>query len=266
MTHLLLQASGKWRHDQADLQGEVWVCTTRLVVNTGTIDDLGDLPTFVARAAQEEEIGATASATSNWNLSENGAVFSPVDYLGGEALTAWSGFLATAPALSNLLRLTQLALYPVGPNMRAQDVDDVPKNPAVAHFSTYEGEDIAPPGTGTLMPVDVACCLSWGTNRNSARGRGRMYVPGIETAAMGTSTKQGRFSDAFVGGMATAGAQFINDLTASGIGQAWEVKPAVVSSRQPIYSLIRSVRVGQEPDTQRRRGNRNAEKYVVEMV
>jgi len=264
-----MTARGVWSPSWTELAQEEWICTTRLaLVFGGEVDAVADLPSWEPSGAEELIVDPFYLAESNFNLTDGlggGTTFSPVDFLAGEAISAWQAIYSGISQIANGCFLDSITLHPVGADGKVQGVDGDPDTKAKATIQVdAPSMNLVGLSTQPALPPDVACAFSWDTLRTTRRGRGRMYLAGLTSAAMGATSKSGVFSDGFTDAALAAGIAYINALTGSvGVGGPGGTNFAPIVTGKPWarYSRIQGVRVGQNPDTQRRRTRQVAEKY-----
>lgn len=264
MPHLLLQVTGGYASNRTALQSESWTCTTRLVLNTGNIDDIATLPTWVASSADEINIQTGFTTESNWNVKSGIDTFSPTDFLDNEATAAWTALLGATGFFPSAVLLYRMNLYPVGTNGKVMEIDGLPGAKAVAEKNFDQGSELKGTSSGAMTPPDVSYALSWQTKRSDGRGRGRMYSPPPVLAVMGTDANDGVLDPAKQQVLLDAGVAYIQAM--DGTSGAWGYKPAVIGSPWTNYSAIKAVRVGRNPDTQRRRTRQVSESYLSSQV
>lgn len=110
-------------------------------------------------------------------------------------------------------------------------------------------------GGSSPLPYEVAMCLSLNSNERGPRNRGRMYLGPLTSAVMG---QQGQFDAAVALHVGTAfGGAFVGPMNAQS-----GVDLHVVSHKYATSIPVQGVRVGQTPDSQRRRRRSRPELYV----
>lgn len=238
------------------LPGEIWQTSLRLILNfqPGTVDDVGTLPENwepVATAISRTE--PTFLLSSNWTVDGPGVgTFDPCDFLADQVHPALEGFILNAE-LSNQVRVRELKIWPIGAP-RGQAVPAVPYAKGTA--ATLEYTSGYPTGnlSGTQLPPQNSVCVSLRTLQVGSAGRGRMFLP----ATSSTSLQGARLQTVAAGEIADAAAQFLENITLTSGAQVF---PIVTGGNFTNYAKIRTVRVGNVVDTQRRRRNRLQEVY-----
>jgi hypothetical protein len=254
--HLLLKASGDYVPNT--LPGEIWECTTRLALVFGTLDGLGNLPNnWDPEAFTVHRTETDWTIEGNWRISHGTSIFNADDYLNDQAVTAWTGLLASGH-MSNQVRLRSLKLYPCGsPNGQT-----IPAPPyAQGTPMTLEYTSAYPTGgeSSTQLPPQNSIAVGWRTPQVGRRGRGRMFLPPASSASLsGAHVSSGAQTD-----IADAGKAFLEALYFSSTLSGFTVGPIVTGSPFDKYGLINQVRVGSIVDTQRRRRNRLTESYTT---
>ena len=106
-----------------------------------------------------------------------------------------------------------------------------------------------PLGTSSAnaLPFEVACAVSFRTDKRGPRGRGRVYLPPFAVDAMNSGL--GVFTDSAI----KTGGGFIQDIFDAVNGSSYAYDPLVVSMRGKELHKIQSIDVGNVPDSQRRR-------------
>lgn len=110
----------------------------------------------------------------------------------------------------------------------------------------------------STQAVQTAACISHYTIGTGSRNRGRIYIPlhkGLE------ATQLIKAADITV--LNSAANAFFDAIAATSVdGGAARLIPAVVSRTHRTYSTITETRIGDEPDTQRRRRNARIPAYT----
>jgi len=105
------------------------------------------------------------------------------------------------------------------------------------------------------LPYEVACCLTLNTNtRGTSRFRGRTYLGPFSAGMMGSN---GNFDPTKVNALATA---FGTDVIAS-VEASTDYELHVISQKYGTSAKVTGVKVGQVPDSQRRRRRDRVENY-----
>lgn len=111
--------------------------------------------------------------------------------------------------------------------------------------------------TSTLPPQNAAC-ISHYTMGTGSRNRGRIYVPlhkALDSSML--------LSSSTINTLNTSANAFFDAIAAVQVdGGAAKLIPAVVSRVHQTYSTITETRIGDEPDTQRRRRNARVASYT----
>ncbi len=111
-----------------------------------------------------------------------------------------------------------------------------------------------------IYPLQTALCVSLNTARAGASGKGRFYLPAPPSTL--TAATYG-YTAADTQLFATRAQAFVNKVNLNLTSAPGGV---VVASSKGFLSPVTSVRVGNIPDTQRRRRNALPEVYVIEPV
>lgn len=206
-----------------DLRGDIWSCGLRLST-PGALD-----PPFLPAPDMDDIIEDLAADISTWMLA---------------AGSGWSS--------ASKLRFVKLNRIAANGHYADQE------NTNVKYFDTLPYPTGAAGGT---YPNQVAMVVSWVTDATRGRAsKGRVYVP---TPTLGLQGGVDRFVGSDVQAAANAAAAFINNVNnqpgIDGAGFVAVVASGVDGTRRPITA----VRVGDVPDTQRRRRNAVDEVYFA---
>ncbi len=256
MTHLLCVASGSY--GAASLQVERWSCTTRVVATGASIDDVAALPDHGADPDTLTINEADRIGGSNFKFDIAGDMFNPLDFITNEFETAWKALFLRNTYFSNQVFLDRLQIYPIGSDGKVQDVVGQAgvKAKAQVDYTLYPGFQGA--GLGATLPLSNSLALSWGTRVTGRKGRGRMYLPVFIAESLTEAVFNPlRVTDAVLGGQ-----EYLAALTIDSGASIWRTRPAIIGHPWSDYAAIVSMRVGQAPDTQRRRDNNLPENYV----
>lgn len=109
-----------------------------------------------------------------------------------------------------------------------------------------------------MLPPQNAVAISFRSNVPGRRGRGRMYVPAINSGSTATTGTLGSTAKNIFGG---AGATLLQDVSQAG-GMGVQYRMVITSAGNERYVLATQTRVGDQIDTQRRRRNGVRETYT----
>ncbi len=113
-------------------------------------------------------------------------------------------------------------------------------------------------GGGSRLPIQSTMVVSLTTDRRGATGRGRFYVPGV-TFSIGDNWA---YNAGNLPAARQAAADLINAINnRPGVDAGFPSWEVVVASSKGYLSKVTGVRVGNLPDTQRRRKNGLTETY-----
>ena len=135
-------------------------------------------------------------------------------------------------------------------------------------IATPTGTQLNPSGAGS-MPPDAAIAVSLGTGTRGPSGRGRMFLGGLATTALGSD---GRIAASYVTEFGNSAEQLLEDLRAIETGgpTGCRFTPVIYTSRPnksganaDTASVINTVRMSDEWDTQRRRDRQRADVYTA---
>jgi hypothetical protein len=186
---------------------------------------------------------------STVKMAGGGGTISPVAGTAQEVLdrskTAWGAWgTAVKGGRSRDWSMTGLSCYKV--SSTGLSIDQ-----AETQFDAISG------GTSNWpLPLSTSMVLTLNTGGPGARRRGRTYLGGFGTGAMGTTNAEsGRFLTALCLAEAQYWAGLLNALDAANGPNTSALNPVVISntSSPPAAFTITSVRAGNVPDVQRRR-------------
>lgn len=254
--HLLLTCQGDYT-DSA-LAAETWQVGIRLALNWGNVDEVGTLPnTWDPVAASINRTETDWTITGNWKAHQGFTDFNPDDYLNDQAAPAFATWLSAVSGMSSHTRIRALKVYPIGTNGRA--VPAVPYATGTPCELTWTGNYPVGSNSGSHLPLQIAAVASHRTSQTGRRGRGRMFLAGLNQGAVGAD---GLFSSSWCTGTTAAQVALLEALAyTAGVGLLPHVRPIVTGSPYVNYGLITQVRVGNVPDTQRRRRRSLPETY-----
>lgn len=238
------------------LTGEVWQYGIRLALTIGAPGSQGDITDgWSVEEVSESRTVSLGTVTTNYLINGPGGVtFSPDDYLEDQVAQAVKDYTEALP-LAGPVRVRELVVYAVA----SPDGDALPAGPD-AYAARFEySVTVGSAGTGQMLPPDVSCAVSLQTNRLGKRGRGRYYLPALSSI---TLASDGLFDATRVTTIADESATFLSALQ-RGTPSAPQVHPAVIGGSFDSYATVTGVRVGHNPDTQRRRTNKIPELYTA---
>lgn len=254
--HLLATFRGDYT--DADLSAETWQVGVRFRASNTGGDSVGTLPNdFAPAAATINRDETNWTITGNWHLAGPAlATISADDWLNDQLAPAAATMIASS-RFSNLVRLRRIDVYPIGTNGKA-----VPAPPysAGTPVSLVWKTSVEPKGTGTgsIMPLQISCVASWRTQQVGRRGRGRVFLPPFTVAAL---TADARFASSLPDEVAGLCSNWLTDSAVdSGVSSTY-IDAIVTGSPWNSYAKINNVRVGNVPDTQRRRRRQLVESY-----
>jgi hypothetical protein len=252
--HLYVVVGGTWS-DTSD-EAEHWQFGTRLILNFGTIDDHGDLPTNWDPVFRND-----GTTTTNWDVVTGFDVDGPLaelfdsqSFMVDQVIPAAEGFVQT-DAFSSQAVVNYLKVSPIN---QSGHVEGGRVTTATATSSVH--------GTsgGGLLPLEVACCVSLRTPVTGRAGRGRFYLPAVVKDSLGD---HGFFTSTYQGVVADGAVAFLEQLQVAGSGGfTAQAIPIVTGGAYTHYGIINQVKVGSVPDSQRRRRRQLVESYTSESV
>lgn len=254
--HMLVTAQGDYT--QASLAAETWQVGIRLLVQSGSLpDQIGDLAVvpLVARATNRNETDCTI--TGNWTTELGINDFDPADYLFNEARPAFDTWLGSSFFPSST-RLRTLKIYPIrSPDGKVEPAPPFATGTPVV-LTWKGGSEPLGGGGSSRAPLQIAMVASHRTGQVGRPGRGRMFLPTPGPAFIGAD---GLLSVGTPAAVATAQKTLLESLQLSfGVGGI-SCYPIVTGGTFTKYAMINQVRVGNVPDTQRRRRRALPETY-----
>jgi len=112
---------------------------------------------------------------------------------------------------------------------------------------------------GNLLPLQNTVVASWGTRVLGAKGRGRIYTPGVTTNSL---TADGDLTSTAYGNQLANNIALLEGIAFNGpLITDFSILPIVTGKPYTNYGVIRTVRVGSRVDTQRRRRRQLTESY-----
>lgn len=259
--HLLVTAQGSYVDTALDAEG--WQIGLRLCLNYGVIDPVGTLPNswdVVANTVNRTESDCTI--TGNWAVHQGTySNFHPDDYLFDQVKPAMEALIGAFPGLSSQARLDTIKCYAIGTNGRA--IAPPPYATGTPMLLSYTSGNPVGSSTAQQLPLQIAAVSSHRTPQTGRRGRGRMFLPAITTAAVNHDSL---FASAWQSTAANVMKNTMEAMAYDGPGGfGWRTRPIVTGSPWTSYGVITSVRIGSVPDTQRRRRRALPETYVTEV-
>lgn len=254
--HLLLTAVGDYT--TAPMNAEAWAVTLRLALVFGPIDPVGTLPSnWDPVAVNINRTETDWTITGNWHVSSPD-VFEPDDFLNDQAAPAFTSWIAGGP-MSNYARLRALKLFPIGaPSGRA--VPAPPYAQGTPCLLTWTSNyPTGATGSG-VSPLQIAMVASHRTAQIGRKGRGRMFIPAVNPNQLEPTTTH--FSAPRVTAAVTAQQALLQALTWSSPSPLAAHTHTIVTGAPFVsYAKINTVRIGDVPDTQRRRRRSMVETY-----
>ena len=250
--HLLLLAQGGYV--TSGLEAEIWECTLRCSLVYGSTDAVGLLPdNWEPQAEVINQVETDWTITANWKLDD----FDVPGWLDQNVAPAFATWLE-AGIISSAARLDFIKCSVIGSPSGAS----VPAIPyAQGSPMTLEWTDSNPVGstTGQVSPLDTSMCVTHRTAQVGASGRGRMFLPAIPQAKV----SNGKFASGQPGAARDIQVALLQDISSNAIGVgAPQIRPIITGGDFTKYAVINQVKVGDVPDTQRRRRNALVETYV----
>ena len=255
--HLRLTAGGGWV--PSNMSAEQWQIGFSLALVFGGVDPIGTFPdNWEPVSVTINRVEADWTITGNWYAQGPTPVFNPDDFLNDQAAPALATFIGAGDCFSNDVRLDWLKLAVIG-SPTGHEVPAVPYlvgTPCVLEWTS--SNPVGAHSTGLLPPQD-SIVISTRTSQLGRRGRGRIYLPGIDVSC----TTGGLVNHSHRDTLSLQAATLYEALSTTGVGPgAAQVRPCVTGKPWTDYSVINELRVGDVVDTQRRRRDRLVENYV----
>lgn len=255
-THLLLNLRGDYV--DTDLSAETWQCGIRWRGSNTGADTIGTLPDdFAPAAATINRDETNWTITGNW-LYQGPAAFhiSVDDWLNDQVAPAAATMIGNA-RFSNQVRLLRLDVYPIGTNGRAVPAPPYASGTPVS-LVWKSGSEPKGSGSASVLPLQISCVNSFRTAQIGRVGRGRIYLPPFTTASL---TADGHFASSLPADVAGFVSTFLTSATIDSSVTSTYVSPIVTGAPWTKYAVINACRVGDVPDTQRRRRRQLDETY-----
>lgn len=211
-------------------------------------------------AAYDVATGSGTGFVSERNfILEGGATdIDPMDWLENECAPAIQTFMNTTGLFHSDNYIKTIEVWPIGFDGK---VVQLPAGAAKASLSTTVNTWDGQSSINSLAPF-TTFAMSTVTVANIPRGRGRFYPPpfttSLLTAATGLLTSSGRTV------AAGAGTTLLEDCALEvGLGDAY-LRPCVIGDPWTTAYAITGIRVGDVPDTQRRRKKSITETFTLD--
>lgn len=260
-THFLLNLEGTYRSGPASGGVEIWQTGVRLLVTTnltapgslGTLPSVDIVESVVSRTETDWDIDGI------WRGELGVNDFNPGDFLNDQAGPAADALISNAIFASDV-QLDALKLYPIS----------TPAGKVAAPAGYAQGAPVVlaytgtkPSGTGSQgLPPQDTVVASLRTAQTGRRGRGRMYLPSFDRAAMSNLV----ISSTVANSTASAMKAFLEALTLDGSASGVWCAPIVTGAPYTAYGLVNTVQVGNVVDTQQRRRANITETRVAQTV
>lgn len=249
--HLYVTASGTYV--ATGMTTETWQVGVRYYAAPGgTPDPVGTLSN-----AWDVVPLNTARTETNWDISGNWTVEGGAndldvgDWLNDQLCPAFVTWLNDLGVVSNAANLTEVKVYPIGTDGKA--IPAPPFADGTPITATFKGTLPGGSSSSPLLPLQISAVASHRTAQTGRRGRGRMFIPALTTAAMGSGATNGQFLGTAVSSMLAAQVALLESTQLDVPGAGFWCLPAIIGNPWTQYALINQVRVGNIPDTQRRR-------------
>jgi len=246
--HVLLTIGGGWT-GSTDIS-ERWQVGIRMWLDTGDSGDKGTLPTDwdVADDATTHTSGDWSIETT-WIAQKLTKVFNPADWFNDQVVPAVSTWAASNSVPAHCFT-DQVKANPIG-----LDGKVIGENFCLGVASPAVDGTLG----GNLLPLQNTTVASWGTRVLGAKGRGRIYTPGVTTNSL---TADGDLTSTAYGNQLTNVVALLEGIAFNGpLITDFSILPIVTGKPYASYGIIRTVRVGNRIDTQRRRRRQLVEAY-----
>lgn len=258
--HLYLTFGGGYTSAVPSLAEESWQTGIRLALVFGDVDDVGSLPNnWDPVAGTINNIGTNWTTTGNWTVDGPGLEsFDPGAYLDDHAVPAIVAWLQTTGLFHQVVELDSVRLYPIGPTGHA-----VPAPPYAAGSPCTAAMTTAPhphgAASGEPLPAQLSIVASFRTLQVGRRGRGRSYAPIMPASLVNDAVLTGTVNADVAGAYST----LLEDLAVVGAGATNpSISPIITGAPWTDYAVIKTVRVGNVWDTQRRRRKSASESFA----
>lgn len=246
-THLYVVFQGDY--NVAPLAGEIWQTGLRFATRPGATAPapVGPLVPFGVVAANTNIVETNWTITGNWTTEMGVSDLQPADWLNDQIAPAATAFFGNANfPITN--RLKSILVYPI----RQPDGVVQPAIPYSQGSPVRLDWTSAFPvgGGGAPLPLQTTPVFSLRTANPGRRGRGRMFMPPLNTGAC----SNGRIQAAAVTSLSAAFKTFIEAMRLDGSGPGGVyASPCVTGAPYVDAGLITSLVLDDVFDTQQRR-------------
>jgi hypothetical protein len=231
---------------------EIWQFGVRLILNFGAVDDTGDLPSnWDVTTDSGSQTDGNWDSVFQFTVDGPGAeTFDPMSYCVDYLQPSFEALMGTQ-TMSSHQKATGIKLSPIntaGHVILSRTVTCV------------ANADIPGSIGGDMLPTEVAHVVSTHTAQPGRTGRGRVYLPAAASSQLDAT---GRADSGRIAEVVADMQAFFEGISYTGVGiGAPAVRPIVTGDPWTKYAMIKSIKVGDVFDSQRRRRNRLDETYV----
>jgi hypothetical protein len=249
---MLLTIGG--RYSDASDGSEHWQVGIRLALVFGSVDPKGTLPTWTVGDDATTHTLDDWTIETTWGASSSGHVFNPADYLNDQAIPAIAVWAAANVVPAQVLTDT----------VKLKPINDLGHVIGLNVASAHSAGGVAGTEGGSLLPLQNSVVASWQTPVLGAKGKGRIYTPGVSTNSIDS---HGNLTSTALSNHLAAQTALLEGLAFDGtLGADAHVRPIVSGHPYVNYGRIDEVRIGDRVDTQRRRRRQLVETYTVGAV
>lgn len=247
--HIYLVVSGGY----VSVPEEHWQYGIRFhCIFSGTApDDFGTLQTNPVDTSEVSRTETHWTIASNWHSHNLLETFQPDDWLNDQVAPALTSHFGSG--LWGDVRVDSVKASPIDSTGHVAD----------GRTSLLEWTSAHPQGSGSSnpLPLENSVAVSFQTPRIGPRGRGRIYYPVTDVTHVDAGGRLDSSSATATKNEVIAQIEGMSLTPSILTGAPW-VLPIVTGDPWDEYGLVKSVRVGNVIDTQRRRRRQEVEVYV----
>jgi hypothetical protein len=242
--------------------GYIWTAPDPLAEPADPVED-PPMPMTWIRTAINATIGTDEQVVHvlNWRHStqENAPVDAATLKTVGDAVRdAWTDMWDEAVGGTGVFSgkfPTSLVYREVRSSLLVQEAPAAKPNWPLPTAVSPFGNGMAGTGVATPLPYEVACGVSFNTNwRGTSRFRGRLYLGPLTVSVMGAD---GQFNPVQTDGLGT----LIGTKVVAAVEAATDYELHIVSQKFGTSAKVTGIRMGETPDSQRRRRRNRPESY-----
>lgn len=258
-----LKAVFKGHNNTASVTGELWEFTCALMptLNAPMSDIHTPAGDFDAVTQPTSRTTGNFKADSNFLLEGGLNDIDVCDYLMDSAIVAFYTFIAATGLFKDSQQIDGIDLYPYDSAGRAVALD---VGPAKAQLTTISSPSKGQVTTGMSLPMQLSVAVGKLSAADIPKGRGRIYPPPMALTSPNFDEDSGLLTAAGASALGNAAKAFFAGLKLDTANE-W-IRPCIIGAPWTTAYLIKSVQVGNVPDTQRRRRNQINETYAVQAI